>query len=149
MQQLTRVSSSWTLYYKIFLPTVWIVFFGALIGVALIMQSLDRLRLHPLMIAGALVFYLLGIVILRFSLLRLQRVELAEDCFYVTNYFKTYKYSYSSIADIDERDLLIMKLTSIRFAEKSAFGKSVHFIQRRKVWTDFTEENAHLFEHLV
>ncbi|RLD20914.1 MAG: hypothetical protein DRI69_05325 [Bacteroidetes bacterium] len=141
-----RVSSSWTLFYKIFLPTVWIAFFGVLMMFIVFMDGMGAVSAHILIKLGVLLFFLSGLAILWFTLMDLKRVEMAEDAFYVTNYFKTYRYNYESLKEVKERDLLVLHITTFKFTEKTAFGRRIFFIQRRKVWTDFVNEHPHLLE---
>ena len=139
-----RVSSSWTLFYKVFLPTVWIAFFGALMLFIVFMDGMGAVSAHIWIKLGILLFFLTGLAMLWFTLMDLKRVEMAKDSFYVTNYFKTYKYSYRSLKEVKDRDLLVMHITTFKFIDKTAFGRKIFFIQRRKVWTDFLEANPEL-----
>ena len=144
-----RVSSSWTLFYKIFLPTVWIVFFGVLTIFTLISGGVRSLPYH-LAVQGTLVMVLLsGFALLWFTLMDLKRVELTDDCFYVTNYFKTYRYTYDSLKDIRELKFLWINVTVFEFVQKSSFGKKIIFIQRRQVWNEFIDTHPEVFSHLA
>ena len=145
MEQI-RVSSSWTLFYKIFLPTMWIAFFGALMMFIVFMDGLGALSAHFGVKLGVLLFFLTGLAMLWFTLMDLKRVEMADDAFYVTNFFKTYKYNYRSLAEVKELDLFVMHITTFKFIAKTAFGKKIFFIQRRKVWSDFVNTYPHLFK---
>jgi hypothetical protein len=144
-----RVSTNWTLFLKIFLPTFWIVFFGSLTFFVVVLNGGGALSSHFLLKAVTLFTFILFLLALYFSLIQLKRVEVAEDHFYVTNYFKTYRYSYDSIKSINETDLFITKLVSIRFVQKSSFGRKVRFLSRAQVWDEFTREHATLFSHLL
>jgi len=139
-----RVSSSWTLFYKVFLPTVWIVFFGALTFIVVIMGGAGALSSHITIKLGVLAFFLSGLALLWLTIMNLKRVEMAEDTFYVTNYFKTYKYSYASLKEVKEWDLFVMHITVFKFIEKTAFGNKIFFIQRRKILTAFLAANPDL-----
>jgi hypothetical protein len=139
-----RVSSSWTLFYKVFLPTVWIAFFGALMMFIVFMDGLGAVSAHIGIKLGILAFFLMGFAILWYTLMDLKRVEMADDAFYVTNYFKTYKYNYKSLKQVTERNLIFLHITTFKFIEKTAFGKNIFFIQRRKIWTDFLAEKPEL-----
>ncbi len=143
-----RVSSSWTLFYKIFFPTGWIVFFGAF-AVFLLFDGFGSVYLPMALRIGYIVFFVAGLVTLWFTLMSFKRVEMDEDCFYVTNYFKTYKYSYDSIASINELDFIIMKVVVLRFVERSSFGRKIFFVARRSVWGNFVQSHPHLFAHLA
>jgi len=139
-----RVSSSWTLFYKVFLPTVWIAFFGALTLIVVFMNGMGTLSAHIWIKLGLLLFFLTGLAVLWYTIMDLKRVEVAEDAFYVTNYFKTYKYSYNSLKSVKEIDLFVMHITIFRFIEKTAFGRKIFFIQRHKIWTAFLAANPDL-----
>ena len=143
-----RVSSSWTLFYKIFFPTAWIVFFGVF-AVFVTFDGFGSTFIPGAVRIGYLIFFAIGLAVLWFSLMSFKRVEMDENVFYVTNYFKTYKYSYDSIADIGEIDFVIMKGVTIRFIEKSSFGKKIFFVARRRVWSTFVDTHPHLFAHLA
>lgn len=143
-----RVSSSWTLFYKVFFPTGWIVFFGVF-AIFLIFDGFGSVFLPMALRIGYIVFFIAGLILLWFTLMSLKRVEMDEEVFYVTNYFKTYKYSYDSIAAINEIDFIIMKVVTLKFVERSSFGKKVFFVARRAVWGDFVESHPDLFSHLA
>ena len=128
---MTRVSSDWTLFLKLFLPTVWIVFFGIVELVMIFYQMLP-----PLLIGVSIISYAIGVLVLYATILRLKRVECAEDYLYVTNYFKTYRYSYDSIASTRKTHLLIAQIVTIRFKERTSFGRRIYFIKRQNVWEE-------------
>ena len=128
---MTRVSSDWTLFLKLFLPTVWIVFFGV-VEVVLIFNRM----LPPVLIAGTMVCYVIGLLVLYATLLRLKRVECTEEHLYVTNYFRTYRYTYDSIASTRKTSLGIADLVKITFNARTTFGKSIYFVKRPKVWEE-------------
>ena len=144
-----RVSSSWTLFYKLFIPTSWIAFFGSMTVFIVFANGMGAVSAHLFVKLGILFFFLTGFAFLWFTLMRFMRVEMAEDGFYVTNYFKTFKYTYDSIRDIKEYDIFIMKLCVFKFTEKSSFGKSIIFVERRKVWADFVATHPQLFSHVL
>ena len=145
----TRVSSSTTLFFKIFLPTVWIIFFGAFTLFVVFTGPSAGIPQLPGIKIGAIIFYLIGLVLLWFTLLKLKRVELAEDHFFVTNYFRTFRYTYDSLKEIQEIDLLILTVVVFTFTSKGSFGKKISFISRRKVWLEYVEKHPDQFEHLL
>lgn len=128
-----RVSSDWTLFFRFFLPTVWIVFFGVIIGVVFFTMHIPSWK----WIAGILGFYIAGILLLIFTLLSLKRVECSEDYFYITNYFKTYRYTYDSLHAIRTFDILLFKIIVLIFHEPSSFGRRIFFLARRNVWDEW------------
>ena len=143
-----RVSSSSTLFLKIFLPTVWIVFFGAftlfiIFGAGRNFPDIPGIRI------GAVLFYAAGLLLLYFTLLRLKRVEMDDDHVYVTNYFKTYRYTFQSVTRIQEIDMLLLTLVILTLAEKGAFGRKIAFVRRKKVWNEFIASHPEQLSHTL
>lgn len=134
-----RLSSDWTLFYKFFLPTVWIVFFGITTGVLLF-----TLRPALPFVLGAVLCYSACVAFLYFTILQLKRVEGTAEHMYVTNYFKTYRYTLDSIAKITSSDFLIFKVVTLHFAESTSFGRRIHFIRRRTVWEEYLYQHDEL-----
>jgi len=129
---MTRLSSDWTLFYKIFFPNVWIVFFGATIGIFIFSVHI------PLsLLAGVVILYLSVVAVLWFTLMRLKRVEGTDGHLYVTNYFKTYRYTLDSIRKITALDALLFKVVVLHFHDKTSFGRRVPFIRRKVVWDEY------------
>lgn len=129
---MVRISSDWTLFYKFFLPTVWTVFFGVFLVVAWFFVPMPFVfRI------GFLVFYLIGLLLMWMTFFRLKRVECTDEHLYVTNYFKTYRYTYDSLAKVTATDFGIFKVIGIRFNGVSAFGKKIYFLRRRRVWEEY------------
>jgi len=126
-----RVSSDWTLFLKLFLPTVWIVFFGV-VELVMIVYSM----FPAWIILASIISYGMGVLVLYATVLRLKRVECTEDYLYVTNYFKTYRYSYDSIASTRVINLLIAQIVTMRFKDRTSFGRGIYFVKRQKVWEE-------------
>jgi len=80
---------------------------------------------------GVVIFYLIGLLFLYFTFLRLKRVEIDPDFVYVTDYLKTYRYPFHNIESIKEINLYLFYLCTIRFKEKGSFGKKIHFLESR------------------
>ncbi len=126
-----RVSSDWTLFYRFFLPIVWIVFFGVMITAAAI-----DLRIPLLILAAIVICYLAGVLLLLLTFLRLKRVECEDTYFYVTNYFRTYRYTYDSVARMRKLDFVIFAIIVLRFKDRTSFGRRIYFMRRRQVWDE-------------
>jgi hypothetical protein len=128
-----RLSSDWTLIIKFFIPTVWMVFFGVLVLVILI-----SFRLPLTYQIGMVVCYCFGVLLLAGTLMRLKRVEATDTHLYVTNYFKTYRYTFDSVSRITTFDLILWKLVRLHFREPTSFGRTVSFLRRKHVWEEFS-----------
>jgi len=146
---LTRVSSSFTIFLKIFIPTTWIVFFGILTLFILFAGSESGIPNMPGLKIGTLIFFASGVVLLWLTLMKLKRVEMADDHFFVTNYFKTFRYTYDSLTKIQEWDLLILTIVIFTFTSKGSFGKKISFVSRGKVWRNYVDEHPESFSHLI
>lgn len=148
--ELHRVSTNLTLFLRIAIPVIWISFFGAFTVLALLLR-IDEVPMmqSPIFKIGLLVFFLTGVIFLWLTFLRLKRVDMSTDYMMVTNYFKTYKYTFDSLHDIDELDFLFFKVVRLTLKEKGSFGKRLYFIPSKKLWNDFIRTNPYLFEELV
>lgn len=145
-----RISSSLTLFFKVFIPTVWAVFFGSFMILIFLMGA----DLSPVF-AGyvpKLIYVILFAVfflLLRFTIMRLKRIELTEEAFYVTNYFKTFRYTYDSLDKVSEMDFILMKILVFRFKTTSTFGKKVFCIKRSSVWKEFNSKFPEKLAHAI
>lgn len=144
-----QVSSSLTLFFKIFIPTFWMAFFGFFI-LALLRYGADQMPIFRSIEfkIGALIFYFTGLLSLYYFFMRLKRVEIDDTHIYVTNYFKTYKYPYNDIAEIKESNILFFKKIKIKLLSKGAFGQNFTFIASKKRWSEFVEEKIAMLSHL-
>lgn len=140
-----QVSSNLTLFFKFFIPIFWIAFFGAL-TVAVFIQEVDYFENIPAFLfrLGMLVFLILGTLLLAFTFLRLKRVEMGQDYVYVTNYFKTVRYTWDSIATIQVSDWLLLKTARLELKEAGVFGRRISFILSRKRFRAFALSNPDL-----
>ena len=124
-----NVSSSITLFIAVFIPTLWTAFFLLL---AIAVSFLDNLRfagLSSLYIkVGLWLFVLVGFLILKFTLMRLKRVDMDEGHMYASNYFKTVRYTYGSIDRVVPIDLGVLTLMKVVLRQKGRFGKTLFFI---------------------
>lgn len=133
-----RVSSNLTVFFKLFLPTVWIVFFTTFTA-SLFLADDGQL---PLLTSPAFKYPFLGVfvimfVILYFTLLQLKRVELGEDAYIVTNYLKTYRLIYDDIDKITVIPLLGLQIVIFRLKARSSFGKRIVFLASRYLYDNF------------
>jgi len=145
-----QVSTSLTLFLKIALPIVWTVFF---LTFNMAVWKLDVASFGPIPIQsfriGLLVFLLLGIAILYWSVMRIKRVEMDKEYVYATNYFKNYKYPWHNIEAIEERNFVLFRSIHIKLKEPGKFGKKITFVASRRKFNSFIKENPHLFERFA
>ena len=129
MNRRINLSSSLTIILKIFFPIFWLMFFGlALLAFLFSKESYVggmpilwfRLLMFSFVLTGALVMY--------FSIMRLKRVEVDKEFFYVTNYQKTARYPFHNIEKIEEASYFLFKVFHVYFREPGIFGKKSIFL---------------------
>lgn len=144
-----RISSSATLFLKVFLPTFWLVFFGAFTVAALISgSSKTPLFGNWIFKAGVLGFFAAGALILYFTLMQLKRVEFDQHYLYVTNYFRTVRYLINDIDCITETNLALVHLGHIYLKAPGIFGRKITFLQSRQKFEDYVKANLELSRFL-
>lgn len=142
-----NLSSNLTVILKYFVPLVWTVFFGAL---CIIFWMTDNLTVGGMDLTifriGWTVFFLVGIIVAYFTIIRLMRVEYDGNFLYVTNYFKVYKYPIESVDKITIKNYSIFKLATIKFINKGSFGKKIVFLTSRTHFDDIMNAFSNLKE---
>ncbi|HRF42163.1 MAG TPA: hypothetical protein PK198_25395 [Saprospiraceae bacterium] len=133
-----RVSSNITLVLMVFVPIVWLTFFGAL-TITLWYYNLDyygaipglalRLGLLLFMAASLLFFYL--------TCWRLKRVETDEHFIYVTNYIKHVRYPVHQVASVKKRNWGLFHTFTIRLKTPGSFGPKVTFIPSGRFFDEY------------
>src|SRR5688500_17504701 len=102
-----RVSSQWTIFIRIALPTVWFTtFISIVILLGLTVRGTAQIFSNPLVWLVFLLILGTGFSFIHFVLWRFFRIDMDERYVYVSNYFKTYKYPFSDIESIRESKLL-------------------------------------------
>ncbi len=145
-----NVSSNLTLFLKIAFPTMWIVFFGAL-TIAFFTQDIDYVGPFPIETFRYyfLGFFLTGVLILYWAVMRLKRVDMDKDYMYITNYFISYRYSYSDLEKIEESDYLLFKTIHLHLKQKGKLGKKINFLSSRKRFQNFITEHPEIFSRFL
>jgi energy-coupling factor transporter transmembrane protein EcfT len=124
-----RISSTSTLFFVLFVPVFWFVLFGSL-GIGLLLTDSDE---FSLMNGGLLklVYWILFVffaLLIRFTLLRLKRVEMDGEYVYITNYFKTIRVPRSEIGGLSAKYIPMRLLARLTLSYKSYFGDTIYFI---------------------
>ena len=123
-----KLSSNFTLFWKIFFPVFFLTILY-LLGFVMLFAENDAFFLFSSPLAKIIywILMILVLVIFYFTILNIKRVEFDKEYFYVTNFFKTIRIPVAGIEYI--------KLSSIPFffskvilTNKSTFGKRITFI---------------------
>lgn len=138
-----RISTNLTLFYKFFIPTFFLAFFGAftLASFSMSIPMLVRLLIISILLGSIALFY--------FTVFRLKRVEIDEQFIYVTNYFKHFRYSLDSIEKILERDFLLFRIATIHLHQAGRFGKKLIFVPSGSLYNDFWKNHPELMVDLL
>lgn len=126
-----RLSSNFTIVLKLFLPTLWLAFFG-LFGLALIFSDPDNLGImgFPSYKIGYFIFFLGFATLMYFTIFQLKRVESHGTEIYVTDYFKTVKIGVGNIRKVSEINLLLFTLVTFHLKTPGTFGKKITFVAK-------------------
>lgn len=145
-----RVSTNLTLFYKFFVPIFWIVFFGSVTAAVLINPRAYYGEIPGTWFRiGVVIFFLSGLLMLLFTLMRLKRVEMSHTHLYVTNYFKHIRYPLEDIDKIQETEFLIFKIVTVYLKSKGTFGRRFTFLASRSRYADFWRQHPEVHDMLT
>jgi hypothetical protein len=138
-----RLSSNWTLILRLFIPIAWITFFSSFLLSSFLANPVEvpQLAKHSFRLA-VLAFILGGIGFFYFTFFRLKRVDADEQFIYVTNYFKTYRYTFDSIERIQIYDHILFKGIHIILRDKGKFGRRLIFLPKMLHFNRFIENSG-------
>jgi hypothetical protein len=123
-----QLSSSTTLFWKIFLPCFWAAFLGGFIVGSFLLDEPYMLGFPILWFRLFLIAILsLSLMYFKYSTLDLKRIDANEEHLFVSSYFKNYRYSYESIEKIALKKKN-GKRAALTFVETSSFGKEIPFL---------------------
>ncbi len=144
-----RVSTNWTLFLKFFIPVFWIVFFGA-VTIAVLLYQFEYIGDIPAsnFRIGMVLFFISGLLLMVFTLMRLKRVELSPESIFVTDYFKNRKYTYNSVEEISISRFLFFATASIRLHQKGTFGKKIVFVPNLERFRLFLTQHPEVFSNV-
>ena len=127
--QTINISSGLTLFVKFILP---IMSLGVFLPFLLWLTTADSVNYSgslPIGVVRILVisFLISLLLLLRFTLMRLMRVEVDATHIYVSDYFKTARYTFESVERIDDQVILLFRVPVIRLKEAGIFKKNIYF----------------------
>jgi len=140
-----RVSSNLTVFFKLFLPTVWTVFFSAFTA-SLFLASEDQLPFltSPSFKYPFLAVFILLFLVLYFTLIQLKRVEMGADFYVVTNYFKSYRLIYEDIEKVSVTPFFGLRIIVFRLRAKGSFGNKIVFLSSKFLYESFLESHPEI-----
>jgi hypothetical protein len=145
-----RVSSNLTIFFKLFIPTVWIVFFTIFtISIFTIDgQSLPFLT-SPIFKYPFLVGYLIFFALIYFTIIQLKRVEMGPEYYFVSNYLKTYRLIYDDIESINIIPLGRLQIMTLKLKAKGSFGQKITFLASKQLYGLFLKMYPAIASHLL
>ena len=144
-----QISSSWTLLVRIFFPTFWLAFFGAL-TLAVVRSAdgeLGGFNTFSFKI-GMVVAYLAGIFVFWQTAFRLLRLEGDATHLFVTNYLKSAKYPLTDIEKMEVRKYPFLSLIIVELKGKGMFGQRLVALKSPKKWQRLVEKYPHWADFL-
>lgn len=137
-----RVSTNATLFLKLFFPVYWAVFFGMFTLFALFYNDSELIIFQSWTVKFTVLgIYILFFLLFYFTLFQLQRVEMADTHYVVSNYLNTYKYVFEDVEKITETPFLRWIIVTIHLKGKGSLGKKIIFLANKRLYTDFMNEN--------
>ena len=142
-----RLSSNLTLFFKLFLPTGWISFFGLFGLVIFVVDTTDLpLFASSMFRMGYASFFIIFLALIYFTIFQLKRVEQENGFMFVTDYFRTIKFPFENISHITTMNLGLMKVAWLHLKTKGVFGKRIPFVVKNTNFKDFEEINPSFFK---
>jgi hypothetical protein len=147
--KIQTVSSRWTFILKLAFPLFWLIFMG---GITLLVcfSPLDNLRepFDPITAKGlVLSFYLTVLLVFYWLFMRAKWVALSETNLYVSNFFRSYKYTYDSLSGFEETNMFIFTRVVLHFHQPTKFGKSIFFV-RSYYWKHYLEKHPEVLAQI-
>ncbi len=144
-----RISSSTTLFLKLFVPIIWTTFLGSLTIAVFTNEHVRAFGLSDSQFKMALIIFLvIGLIVFFFTLIQLMRVEIENDAILVTNYRKTYRYPIHNIEKISN-PTSFLPIVTITLKEKGHFGKKITFLARKSLFLDYVAAHPKYKDLLV
>lgn len=133
-----RLSSAWTLILKLFLPIFYAVFMGAwTVTTIYIGDEVSPLFEHWVYRLVMIGLYGLGLLFFFYTTWRLKRLDATPTHLFITDYFKTFRYSFESIAEIKPINFFVFNFLKITLKEKGSFGVDFYILIEKSVWNQY------------
>lgn len=139
------LSSNWTLAFRLFLPTLWLSFFGAFLVATIFTNknAVGEISINGLRVGLFLFVFVFGFIFWQ-TLFKLKRIDADSEYLYVTNYLKNVRYPHADIAKIELSKGTFLNFGVLVLKGKGIWGDRLRFIASRKRIELFLENNPHL-----
>ena len=123
-----QLSSNWTLLFKIFIPTLWLAFFGTFLIAVLQAEKTAKDTSVNYLLYGLILLVGIFLIVFRYTLFRLKRIDTDETHFYVSNYFKAARYPFIDIESISVTKGILFSYGTLKLKGKGIFGDKIPFL---------------------
>lgn len=150
MKNMQVVSSPWTLSLKLLLPTFWFCFIGGL-AIILLFYPLEGLKepFTPMTARLMVISFGLSTAGIYYLVFRpIKWVSMDTEYIYVSNFIKSYQYTYDSIARVEESRMLFWNKVTIHFHQPTQFGQSIAFFGSY-YWYYFLKKHPEVLQQLL
>ena len=143
-----RVSSNLTIFFKIFLPAVYITFFGLVSIMFMVIDPGDfPLAGNPYIKYGVAAVYVFFVIMIYFTIMNLKRVEFGDGYIVVSNYFKTYRYRFEDVERMYEYNFGLFTIITIVMIARTKMGRKIRFLAQMKYFNDYLDQHPQDFVH--
>jgi magnesium-transporting ATPase (P-type) len=147
---MNRVSSSLTILIRIGIPTMWFAFvLSIMILLSVAVSGRAQFFSNPILWISILFILGSGMTLMYLVFWKFYRVDMDRKFVYVSNYFRTFKYSFNDIESIKGISLFPDRIFKIRLKSKGSFGRNIYFLASQKLWEDFISEHAVQLENIL
>lgn len=135
-----QLSSNATLFLKVFLPSIWLAFFGTFLMATCLIDD-PYIGGFPIIFfrVGLAIFLLLGFAFFYITVFRLKRIDADEDFLYVSSYYSNYRYPYENVERVKIKDFGLMYLGIVTLKQAGSFGKKMYFLASTRSSKKFFE----------
>lgn len=144
------VSSRWTLSLKLLLPTFWFCFFGGS-SIILFFMPLDGIQepFTPMSARLIMLSFVLSTAAIYYMVFKpIKWVALDTEKMYVSNFFKSYQYTYDSIKSVDESKFLVWNKVRVNFHQPGEFGGHIVFFSSY-FWHYYLKKHPEVIKQLL
>lgn len=135
-----RLSSNLTIIIKIFIPVLYLVFFGSFwIATFIISSDSSPLLSSWQFIIGYTTVFWFFILFYYFKIFKINRVDANGEYFVVSNYVKSYQYNWEDVKKVKIRNYGLFRTIRIYFIAKTTLGKYVSFLPSPAMLEDFVK----------
>ena len=94
-------------------------------------------------------FFIVGILVIRFTVWRLKRMDIDKGYLYITDYFKTFRYTLDSVSSIEFFSIAWLKFLKIKLKEKGRLGNVFIVLIEKKMWDSYCAAHPEILQLIL